>query len=239
MKSDNKPTVWCYLRHSKTTEDQPNAMKAQFHILKNWTNERGYKKRKYRIEPNTSGSVPAHRRDRLSHILANIKKGDKLAVARWDRLTRDMDEFMRLYLRSKEEGWKLVSPELDLDIYGPTNRTNLLCILMKSYAANAEYTACSERQKQTVASRKERGLRYCKRRFGYDTVQRDPSDPVSEWLFKPNEYEQAVIEDMKNMRLAGHTWGKIAYSLNAGEVPAPAGRTWHDTTVRNIVERES
>ena len=48
---------------------------------------------------------------------------------------------------------------------------------------------------------------------------------------------QATVDRIHQERAAGLSLGKIATTLNAEGVPTATGRTWHASTVRQVLSR--
>lgn len=55
-------------------------------------------------------------------LLAQVTKGDRLVVAKLDRLSRSLVDFAGLLQRSLKEGWSIVPLDLGVDLGTPTGR---------------------------------------------------------------------------------------------------------------------
>ena len=150
----------------------------------------------------------------LDRLLAEIQPGDTLAVARLDRLTRNLSCLVQWMERSRKEGWQLVALDIGIDTSTPFGEA---MAHMAGVFAQLERRLIGERTKAALAVKKANG----------ELVGRpSETNPVVEARIV--EWSQTMSPTM------------IARRLTSMKVAAPRGGThWYPSTVRRILERIS
>jgi len=87
-------------------------------------------------------------------LLAQVGKGDRVVVAKLDRLSRSLLDFANLLQRSMKEGWSIVPLDLGVDLGTPTGR--MVAGVIASIAA-WEREIIGERTAVALAQAKQRG----------------------------------------------------------------------------------
>ena len=148
-------------------------------------------------------------RPALNRILERIGPGDRLIVAKLDRLSRSVLDFVGLLGRSRDGGWSVVVLELDLDTSTAVGR---FVVTTLAAVAELERGLISERTSAALQAARARGKRLGvgNRRMPLSTLHR-------------------IVE----LRAEGLSLAGVAMRLNDEEVPtARGGRTWHPSAVR-------
>lgn len=151
----------------------------------------------------------------LAQALADLKAGqaDALAVSKLDRLSRSVADFAGLLETANRQRWALICLDLGIDTSTITG------------AAMAQVTCTfAEMERKKIAERTRDGMAKIKADTGKHMGRRSvlPAETV------------ILIEAE---RAAGLSLAKIAEKLNAEGVPTATGRTWHASTIRQVLTR--
>lgn len=151
-------------------------------------------------------------RPALAGILDRIGPGDRLIVAKLDRLSRSVLDFVGLLGRSRAGGWSVVVLELDLDTGTAVGR---FVVTTLAAVAELERGLISERTSAALQAARARGKRLG---VGNRTM---PADTLAR-----------LVE----LREQGLSFAAVAAQLAAeGYAPARGGATWHPSAVRAAV----
>lgn len=93
-------------------------------------------------------------RPAMQLMLARLQKGDRLVVAKLDRLSRSLLDFAGLLERSQREGWAIAALDLGLDLSTPTGQ--MVASVLGSIA-QWEARIIGERTSSALAEAKKRG----------------------------------------------------------------------------------
>lgn len=93
-------------------------------------------------------------RPELQLMLGRLQKGDRLVVAKLDRLSRSLLDFAGLLERSQREGWAIAALDLGLDLSTPTGQ--MVASVLGSIA-QWEARIIGERTASALAEAKKRG----------------------------------------------------------------------------------
>ncbi len=149
----------------------------------------------------------------MQRALASLEAGkaDILAVAKLDRLSRDLGDFAGLVSIAREQGWQLVALDVGLDMSTPIGE--LTASILAAFA-QYERHAIADRTKKSLAQAKKRG-----------TV-----------LGRPRDLPEHVAEYIIGLREDGLGWRAIATKLETEDVPtARGGKRWYPSTIKSIV----
>lgn len=148
-------------------------------------------------------------RPALSRVLEQIGPGDRLIVAKLDRLSRSVLDFVGLLGRSRDGGWSVVVLELDLDTGTAVGR---FVVTTLAAVAELERGLISERTSAALQAARARG-----KRLGVGN-RAMPTDTLARLV---------ELRD-QGLSLAG-----VAAQLTAeGVPPTRGGTTWHPSAVR-------
>lgn len=153
----------------------------------------------------------------LAAALADLKAGraDALAVSKLDRLSRSVADFSAMLETASRQGWAVVSLDLGIDTTTITG------------AAMAQVTCTfAEMERKKIGERTRDGMAKIKANTGKHMGRRS---------VLPAETVARIRAD----RAAGLSMARIAETLNAEGVPTATGRTWHASTIRQVLNRVS
>ena len=166
-----------------------------------------------------SGKVPAEERPALGPALDSLQRGDVLAVAKLDRLSRSVLDFSNLLDRATREGWSVVVLDLGVDMTTPNGElvVNLLI-------------AIAQWERRMIGLRTQEGMAESTKKAG-----RKPGSKPGKRKPTPISTEaQAIIKDA----LAdGKSPRVIAERLNSYGPESPRGKRWHRESVRRLLQR--
>lgn len=142
-------------------------------------------------------------------MLASLREGDIVIVARLDRLTRSLLQFAGLVERATEEGWSLVAVDQAFDLGTPAGRAMAgMCAVFAAY------------ERDLIAERTREALRALPR-------DRRNGRPVYDGLVR----ERAVA-----LKAEGLTLREIAKALMAeGVLPVRGGTRLYASTVSRLL----
>ena len=156
------------------------------------------------VERGVSGSVPLGDRPEGKALLDTLKAGDVVITPKLDRMFRSALDALHVLAKLKERGVSLHMIDLGGDVTG--NGISKLVFTILSAVAEAERDRIRERVATVKADQKARG-RYLggKVPFGFTTG--------SDGALVPNEREQTIIADIREMRMQGTPYRVIQNTL--------------------------
>lgn len=210
----SSPSVYGYLRVS--TEEQARSglgLDAQRNELEREAVRRGWPSITYVMDDGYSARTLE--RPGLASMLATITLGDVLAVAKLDRLSRSVGDFVGLMARAQRDGWSLVVLDLALDTTTPMGE---FVALTMANVAQLERRLIGKRTSDALQAAKARG-----QRLGIGNRVLDA------------ELRARIVAE----REAGESLRAIANRLNAEGVPtARGGARWHASTVHAAIDSD-
>ena len=148
---------------------------------------------------------------------------ETVVIARLDRLGRDAAETLS-YLRQFANGsLGLVSVADRIDLGTPQGRA---MAQMSAVFAELERALIAQRTADALAELRSQGKVYGAVPYGF---HRDDDRLL------PDEGEQHVLTRIERLRGRGHSYDRIARSLNGSGVPAKRGGRWHAMSVRSVM----
>jgi len=206
---ETAPQVIGYTRVSTEDQEDGAGLDAQAFAIRTAATQRGWDVEI--VQEVVSGRKGLHQRPVLSGVLARLRKGDVLVVAKGDRLARSLMTLSRLLEDSDSRGWSLIALDLGVDTSTPAGR---LAIQVIGAAAEYESRMIGARTREAMAVHKANGATFgCPRRVDGDTRQR-----------------------IRAVRAQGWTLQRIANALNRDNIPTPqGGATWRPSSVRAAV----
>lgn len=152
----------------------------------------------------------------LAQALADLKAGqaDILAVSKLDRLSRNLADFAQILDDAEREHWHLVCLDLQVDTTTITGRAmaQVTCTF-----AEMERRRIAERTKEATAR-----------------IRAEQPDKI---MGRRSVLPDDVVCRIHDERAAGLSMAKIAEKLNLEGVPTATGRTWHASTIRQVLSR--
>ena len=176
-------------------------------------------------------SAKSLNRPALSEALSLLESGEAeaLLVVKLDRLTRSVKDLGTLVERyfARTNGPALMSVSEQIDTRPAAGR---LVLNVLASVAQWEREATGERTSAALAHKKANG-EYTGGRIPYG--YRLAADGVH---LEPDEDEQAVIEDVKELRRAGLSLRAIAATLERQGYRTRKGGSWAPTQIKRIAE---
>ena len=176
-------------------------------------------------------SAKSLNRPALSEALSLLESGEAeaLLVVKLDRLTRSVKDLGTLVERyfARTNGPALMSVSEQIDTRSAAGR---LVLNVLASVAQWEREATGERTSAALAHKKANG-EYTGGRIPYG--YRLAADGVH---LEPDEDEQAVIEDVKELRRAGLSLRAIAATLERQGYRTRKGGSWAPTQIKRIAE---
>jgi DNA invertase Pin-like site-specific DNA recombinase len=205
-------TTYLYTRVS--TDEQTaagNGLAAQRDTLTAEIARRGWDDAQWITDEGVSGGVDPAARPALGPVMARLRRGDVLASAKLDRLSRSVGDLAGILDRSRREGWQLVLVDLGIDTSSPVGEA------MASVAgvfAQLERRMIGLRTKEALAAKKARGAR----------------------LGRPRVLDPAVQALVVDLRATGLSLRAIGAALiERGYRPPGGGVEWQASTVAGIL----
>ncbi|MGH3117194.1 MAG: recombinase family protein [Gaiellales bacterium] len=149
----------------------------------------------------------------LQLALRDVEGGvaEALVVAKLDRLSRSLLDFVSLMERSRRKRWALVA--LDLGVDTTTPQGEMVANVMASFA-QFERKLIGQRTREALAVKRLQGVR----------------------LGRPPSLDDTIRQRIRRQRSRGRTLAAIADELNADAVPTVhGGRRWHVSTIQAVL----
>ena len=180
------------------------------------------------VDNGVSGSRPLSERAggrRVASLLRETKpEADAVVIVRIDRLARDAAEALRLLRQFSSGRVGLISLDDRLDLTSPQGRA---MAGVAAVFAQLERELIAERTAQALAELRDQGRVYGAVPFGYDAVD-------GYLVEKPEE--QAVLEQIVDLRNTGMSYRGIAAWLNGEAIVAKRANRWSPMAVRSVLQ---
>ena len=161
------------------------------------------------------------------------KQVDCIVVAKLDRLTRTLRDFLDLVeVHFEPAGVSLQSIQEKIDTQSATGRL-LLNFIMSLGQWEREQT--SERTKQTLSVLRSQGVMLGG--LPYGIARSEDLDSNGRRILIPVPEEIATVQLVLSLREQGHSYASIQRELVQAEIPTKTGGRWHRQTVKNICRR--
>src|SRR5262245_60954832 len=208
------PRVYGYIRAS--TDKQVASPETQREIIEEYARRLGRPVDSFYIDPATSGKKPLFERIAGKELAAGIRRGDHVIVARLDRLSRSFVGFAHIL-----DAWLWLKVVLHLcdmpgGVFDPDNPMSEMMIGILIVFANYERRLISQRTREGLAARRQRGERYCRwAEYGWRWEKRtDPGTGQPVNVKVPDEREREILRKAVELRAAGQTLDAIRQHLN-------------------------
>lgn len=139
-------------------------------------------------------------------------KAQGLAVAKLDRLSRSVADFLTILERSRKGRWPLVIGDLSLDTSTPIGEA--MATITATFA-QLERKRIGERTKEALAVKKSEGV----------------------LLGRPRLLSPIIRAQVLEAFSKGYSLSTIAQSLNNSGVPSATGGKWWPSTIKTIVRK--
>jgi DNA invertase Pin-like site-specific DNA recombinase len=202
-----------------STDDQANGMAVQVAQVEGAAERERWPNPVVVKDEGVSGKTPAIERPNLGPELARIEEGDRLVVAKLDRLSRSMLDFANLLDLSGGEGWTLTVLDLGIDTATPQGK-----LIAHMVVALAQW------EREMIGIRVSEGMarspKVAGRAPGLPAIGGGRLAPITPEL-------RDAVETLR----PGRSPNEIAKRLNAQGQTSPRGKRWHRTSVRRLIER--
>ena len=148
-------------------------------------------------------------------------------MAKLDRLTRSVKDLCELLERFERRGVALISVAESLDTSSAAGR---LVLNIMTAVSQWEREAIGERTRDAMSHKRTNGERVGNIRFGY----RLSADGKH---LEPEPSEQAVLQEIRQLRHHGHSMRHIAATLNREALRTRRGTAWRLEHVARILKQ--
>lgn len=222
-----------YIRVSTSQQaDNGVSLDAQRERIAGWCQANGYRLVEVYSDAGLSGGR-ADNRPALQNALQAVceARGAALVVYSLSRLARSTKDAIAIAERLDKSGADLVSLSERIDT---TSAAGKMIFRMLAVLAEFERDLTSERTTAAMALKRSHGQRIGTVPYGFDLAD-DGRTLV------PNEAEQSVIAEIRELRARGATMPKIAAALSERGVPTKTGRStrWTHQAVGRILTRRT
>jgi DNA invertase Pin-like site-specific DNA recombinase len=168
------------------------------------------------LDPATHSDKEISERPNGGKLMAELRHGDHLIVAKLDRLSRSYIEFATTLNTLEKLGVVLHVCDIPGGTFDPHNHIGRLMIHILIAFAEYERSLIRIRTREALQARKQRGEKYCRwADYGWRWEKRtDPrlKKPVN--VKVPDENERAILRKVVELRAAGHSLDQIRQHLN-------------------------
>jgi DNA invertase Pin-like site-specific DNA recombinase len=223
-------SVYGYVRAS--TVDQKDTLTVQEEKIKKYCELKELPKPEIYIDSGVSGSTDFKDRPEAKKIWEKLKENDYIIVAKLDRISRNMENFvfMMNYFKKQKINFKCLDPDIDTASTFGAFMLNILGSI-----SELERSMTIDRVKATIQKRKSENLCVGSVPFGWDKVGDKNKKEVVKLV--ENKQEQDIIKQIlimyKDEKLNNK---KIADKLNNLKV---LGRKWYSQQIARIIKRNS
>ena len=151
----------------------------------------------------------------LADALAMVEcdAASAIIVAKLDRLSRSLVDFAGLMQRAQRRGWQLVALDVNIDT---TTAAGALVANVMASVAEWERRTIGERTAAALAAKRAQGVT----------------------LGRPREISDGVIDRIRELDQAGHSFAGIARQLNDEGIETPRGGSWFPSGIRRVLAWE-
>lgn len=217
-----------YIRVSTESQAEDGvSLEAQRRKITAWCEANGYRLLDIYMDAGISGKR-ADNRPALQQALdaVCVSPGSALIVYSLSRLARSTKDTMTIAERLDSHKADLVSLSEKIDT---TTAAGKMVFRLLAVLAEFERDLAAERIRFALASKRERGLVYCRSVYGF---------VAENGALTAQAHEQGVLALIQGMRSEGLSLPAIARELTRRGIPTPRGNaTWQHSTVRKMLLR--
>ena len=223
--------IYGYCRCS--TDDQAESgagLAAQRDACQAWAARQGETVAAFFSDEGVSGSKSLEHRPALLELLAGLKRGDVVLVAKRDRVARDVVISAMTEAAIERKGARLVSAAGE----GSEDDSPAGLLMKRLIDSFAEYerAVIASRTKAALQAKKRRGERVGAVQYGHKLAE----DGIH---LEPCEAEQAVIREARRLRDGGMSLGGVAAELTKQGLFSRVGRPFVAQQIKNMIAREA
>ena len=214
MNAQEMARTYGYIRAS--TDKQIASPETQRQIIEDYARRIGKTVDRCYVDPATSGKKRLQDRDAGRELMAILRQRDTVIVARLDRLSRSFIGFAQIL-----DSWTKLKVGIHLcDMPGghfdPDNPMSEMLIGILIVFANYERRLISQRTREGLLARKQRGEKYCRwAEYGWRwEKQLDLRLKKQVNVKVPDENERAILRKVVELRAAGRSLDQIRQHLN-------------------------
>lgn len=220
--------IFAYTRVS--TDEQTRSglgLEAQAEACNTYAKREGKELQGIFSDAGISGAAPLHKRIQLMRAIDALKKGDILLVAKRDRLARDLISIATIESEIAKRGARIVSAAGEGT--GSEDAASVCFRGMIDVFSQFERNIIRDRIKSAMAVKKSRGERVGYIPFGWRV------DEDCKYLI-PDETEQAILAQMKELRVQGLTLRDMAVEMN--KIPSLTRNRvkWNHVSIHRILK---
>jgi DNA invertase Pin-like site-specific DNA recombinase len=238
MNAQEMARVYGYIRAS--TDKQIASPETQRQIIEDYAKRLGRSVDGYFIDPAVSGKKSLFDRDAGKEMLAQLKSGDEVIVARLDRLSRSFVGFAKILEFWLKHKIKMHLCDMPGGVFDPDNPMSELLIGVLIIFANYERRLISVRTREGLQARKLRGEKYCRwAEYGWRWEKRfDPKLDKDVNVKVVDEHERAIMAKCVELKAAGYSRDKIRQYLNYDwKVRTRMGGHWTNSRIEFLVQQ--
>ena len=181
-----------------------------------------------------SGGKPLASRDGGKRLLTVIRqhKADAVVMLKLDRMFRNAGDCLTTVETWEKAGVALHVVDLGGNAIDTTSAAGRFMLVVLAGAAEMERNLVSERTRSAMAVKKSNGQLIGSVPFGFDLAS-DGRTLIE------NDTEQAIIQDIRNMRVSGKKLQQIADTLTERGIPTKTGNRngWGHQAIARILRR--
>jgi DNA invertase Pin-like site-specific DNA recombinase len=238
MNAEEMARVYGYIRAS--TDKQIASPETQRQIIEDYAKRLGKTVNDYYVDPAISGKKRLCERMAGARLMTDVRPRDTIIVARLDRLSRSFIAFAEIL-----DAWTKRKVSLHLcDFPGggfdPDNPMSEMMIGILIVFANYERRLISQRTREGLQARKQRGEKYCRwAEYGWRWEKRfDPrlKKPVN--VKVPDEHERTILRKVVELRAAGRSLDQIRQQLTyVMKVKTRLGGDWTKGRIEHLFQQ--
>jgi DNA invertase Pin-like site-specific DNA recombinase len=192
------------------------------------------------LDPATHSDKDITERPDGSKLMAELRRGDHLIVAKLDRLSRSYIEFAVTLDTLEKRGVVLHVCDIPGGTFDPHNHIGRLTIHILIAFAEYERSLIRIRTREGLQARKQRGEKYCRwAEYGWRWEKRYEAGSEKHVNVKvPDEHERAIMAKCVELRAAGCSRDKIRQYLNyEWKVRTRLGGHWTGSRIDFLVQQ--
>jgi DNA invertase Pin-like site-specific DNA recombinase len=238
MNEQEMSRVYGYIRAS--TDKQIASPDTQRQIIEDYASRIGKKVDRYFIDPAISGKKALGERTAGRELMATVRLRDTVIVARLDRLSRSFIGFAQIL-----EPWSKLKIAIHLcdmpgGCFDPDNPMSEMMVGILIVFANYERRLISQRTKDGLQARKQRGERFTRwAEYGFRWEKRfDARLNKHIEVMVPDEPERAVLRKVVELRAANLSFDAIRqYLTYSMKVRTRLGGEWTTGRIAVLFKR--
>lgn len=187
------------------------------------------------IDENVSGGTELFDRPQGSK-LNDLESGSIVICYKRDRMFRNVINALQIVYKWLDDGVTIYFIENGVEPLTLENPNSKFIFTILCAKDELEKDTTALRTRLNMKFRKENGRTYSSAPYGFDNVgERGNNGKIVDGKLIPNEKEQKIIAEIKEMKSIGSSLGFIAERLNDRGVKSKKGGTWSSKTVSDVL----